>query len=95
VGEQTAKIVTIICMAHRPAPESFDVPFTKKELAQRQRQLSMLAPSHVADAYRRAHESLPDGGGPFAAGERGAGTSRCVEVDVWKWRRNRREPGRG
>lgn len=44
-------------MARRPAPEEFDRPLTREELAGRERQLSLLSPYSVADAYRQAHEA--------------------------------------
>lgn len=44
-------------MARRPAPEEFDRPLTKAELAERQRRLAMLSPYSVAEAYRQAHEA--------------------------------------
>ena len=44
-------------MARRPAPEEFDHPLTKGELAERQRRLAMLSPHHVAEAYRQAHKA--------------------------------------
>jgi hypothetical protein len=81
-------------MARRPAPEEFDRPLTKEELAQRERQLSMLSPHHVADAYRQAHEQCRMEGDRLP---RARAVQELVTVWklMWRWRRNHRQAGRG
>ena len=80
-------------MARRPDPAEFDRPLTQPELKDRTRQLSMLSPHHVADAYRRAYEACR------MDGDRLPRASSVQElVAAWKllrkWRR-RGPPPRG
>jgi hypothetical protein len=44
-------------MARRPDPSEFDLPLTEAELKKRRRELSMLSPHHVSEAYKRAYEA--------------------------------------
>jgi hypothetical protein len=73
-------------MARRPAPEEFDHPLTKGELAERQRRLAMLSPQHVAEAYRQAHEACRMEGDhlPRASAVQELVTAWRV---LWRWRR--------
>jgi hypothetical protein len=73
-------------MARRPAPEEFDHPLTKAELAERQRRLAMLSPQHVAEAYRQAHEACRMEGDslPRASAVQELVTAWRV---LWRWRR--------
>jgi hypothetical protein len=43
-------------VAYRPDPSEFDRPLTQVELRELQRRLALLSPSHVLEAYRRAHQ---------------------------------------
>jgi hypothetical protein len=68
-------------MARRPDP-----PLTNEQLASRQRQLSMLSPQHVEQAYREAHEAAR------MVGDRLPRASAVQELVIawkllWKWRK--------
>ena len=73
-------------MARRPAPEEFDRPLSKEELAERQRRLSLLSPHHVADAYRQAYEACRMDGDrlPRASAVQELVTAWRV---MWRWGR--------
>jgi len=81
-------------MAHRPDPSEFDRPLNKEELTHRERQLAVLSVQHVADAYRRAHEACRMDGDriPQASAVQELVTAWKL---LWRWRRRRREVGRG
>jgi hypothetical protein len=76
-------------------PETAPVsdPLTREELARKERDLSLISPHHLVDAYRRAHEACRMDGDHLPK------ASAVQEmVAAWKlmWkRRKRRDPGRG
>jgi hypothetical protein len=81
-------------VARRPAPEEFDRPLSKEELAQRERQLSMLSPSSVAEVYRQAHHACRMEGDALPNASAVQELVSAWKL-MWKWRRNRRDVGRG
>jgi hypothetical protein len=73
-------------MARRPDPSEFDRPLTRDELARRERELSMLSPHHVADAYQRAYQACRMDGDRLP---RASAVQELVAAWklMWKWRR--------
>jgi hypothetical protein len=66
--------------------EEFDRPLNRAEPAECQRDLSMLSPQHVAEAYRQAHEACGMEGDrlPSASAVQGLMTAWKL---MWKWMR--------
>ena len=81
-------------MARRPSPEEFDRPLTAAELKEKEHRLSLLSPSGVAQAYRDAYEECRMDGDRLP---RASAVQELVATWklMWKWRRNRRDAGRG
>jgi hypothetical protein len=64
-----------------PHRKNSTAPLTREELTQRNASF-LLSQSSFADAYRHAHDAVPDGRGSVSPRERRTGACRGVEADV-------------